>query len=135
MVVSTNSLVHKISKDIPAHAAFAEPLSCALHAIERANLQFKDVVVIAGAGPIGLSMIAGAVAKSPAEIIALDMDERKLEIAKKTGATRTINIAKEDALVKANYPEDLAKRFARAERGLFDDEADTEERSQERGVA
>ena len=98
MVVSTDSLVHKISKDIPpAHAAFAEPLSCALHAIECANLTFNDVVVIAGAGPIGLSMIAGAAAKFPREIIALDMDERKLEIAKKTGATRVINIAKEDA--------------------------------------
>ena len=99
MVVSTDSLVHKISKDIPpAHAAFAEPLSCALHAIERANLTFNDVVVIAGAGPIGLSMIAGAAAKFPREIIALDMDERKLKIALETGATKAINIAKEDAI-------------------------------------
>jgi twitching motility protein PilT len=39
-------------------------------------------------------------------------------------------VAKEDALMKANYADDLAKRFARAERGLFDDEADTDERAQ-----
>lgn len=63
-----------MSKDIsPAHTAFAKPLSCSLHAVERANLQFEDVVVVAGCGPIGLGMIAGAAAKSPAAIIALDM--------------------------------------------------------------
>jgi len=103
MTISTNSLVHKISKDIPpAHAAFAEPLSCALHAVERAQLQFSDIVVIAGAGPIGLGMIAGAAAKHPAQIISLDMDPRKLEIAEKTGATMTINIAEQDpvAIIK-----------------------------------
>ncbi len=37
-------------------------------------------------------------------------------------------VTKEDALMKANYGDDLAKRFARAERGLFDDEADVSER-------
>ena len=58
--------MHKISADLPpAHAAFAEPLSCALHAVERADLTFDDVVVVAGCGPIGLGMIAGAKAKNP----------------------------------------------------------------------
>jgi len=54
--------------------------------------------VVAGCGPIGLSMIAGAAAKFPREIVALDMDPRKLDIALKTGATRAINIATEDAV-------------------------------------
>jgi threonine dehydrogenase-like Zn-dependent dehydrogenase len=101
MVLSTASLVHKISTDIPpAHAAFAEPLSCALHAVERAQITFADVVVVAGCGPIGLGMIAGAAAKFPAEIVALDIDPRKLELARQTGATVTINIAEEDAVAK-----------------------------------
>lgn len=101
MVLSTASLVHRISKDIPpAHAAYAEPLSCALHAVERAQITFADVVVVAGCGPIGLGMIAGAAAKFPAQIVALDMDPRKLELARKTGATVTINIAEEDAVAK-----------------------------------
>lgn len=99
LVLSTASLVHKISTEIPpAHAAFAEPLSCSLHAVERAQITFADVVVVAGCGPIGLGMIAGAAAKFPAEIVALDMDPRKLELARKTGATVTINIAEEDAV-------------------------------------
>ncbi|MDR1823993.1 MAG: alcohol dehydrogenase catalytic domain-containing protein [Bifidobacteriaceae bacterium] len=101
MTVPTQALVHKINGDLPpAHAAFAEPLSCALHAVERATLQFDDVVVVAGAGPIGLSMIAGARAKNPGLIIALDLDPRKLDIALATGADLAINIAEEDAVAK-----------------------------------
>lgn len=101
MIMTTQSLVHKISRDVPpAHAAFAEPLSCALHAVERAEILFSDVVVVAGCGPIGLSMIAGAAAKYPREVIALDMDPRKLEIALRTGATKAFNIADGDAIDK-----------------------------------
>jgi twitching motility protein PilT len=44
-------------------------------------------------------------------------------------------VTKEDAMAKANYAEDLAKRCAMAERGLFDDEADTKDRTQDRDVA
>ena len=97
MVFPKEALVHKISKSVkPQHAAFAEPLSCALHAVERANIKFADVVVVAGCGPIGLGMIAGASAKFPATLIALDLDARTLEVAKKCGATHTINIGKQD---------------------------------------
>ena len=82
MVYPAAALVHKISKDVPpAHAAFAEPLSCALHAVERAGITFQDTVVVAGCGPIGLGMVAGAKAKGPAQVIALDMAPQKLELA------------------------------------------------------
>lgn len=101
MVYPNNALVHRISKGIPApHAAFTEPLSCALHAVERASIRFNDVVVVAGCGPIGLGMIAGAAAKFPAEIIALDMKPAKLAVAEKCGATKTINIAETDAVAE-----------------------------------
>lgn len=101
MVFSTDSLVHKVSKDLaPAHAAFAEPLSCALHAVERAELTFDDIVVVAGCGPIGLGMIAGAKAKSPKLIIALDMAQDKLDLATQCGADVAINIGTENALAK-----------------------------------
>ena len=101
MVFSKHSRVHKISKNVkPAHAAYAEPLSCALHAVERANIKSTDVVVVAGCGPIGLGMVAGARAKNPQTLIALDMDDRKLAVAKECGATITINIVKEDAVAK-----------------------------------
>lgn len=96
---SKHSRVHKISKSVkPAHAAYAEPLSCALHAVERANIKNTDVVVVAGCGPIGLGMIAGAAVKKPAILIALDLDDRKLAVAKECGATLTINIGRENAV-------------------------------------
>ena len=101
MIFTTDSLVHKVSADLPpAHAAFAEPLSCALHAVERGRLTFDDVVVVAGCGPIGLGMIAGAKAKSARLVIGLDMDDAKLDLARKTGADITINIGREDAVAK-----------------------------------
>ena len=97
MVYPAEALVHRISKDLPpAHAAFTEPLSCALHAVERGNIHFEDVVVVAGCGPIGLGMIAGAAARFPAAIVALDMAPAKLEIAKLCGATYAVNIAEQD---------------------------------------
>ena len=65
MIFPADAIVHKVSPDVPgAHAAFAEPLSCALHAVERARIEFGDVVVVAGCGPIGLGMIAGARARA-----------------------------------------------------------------------
>lgn len=101
MLVPAKARVHKVSSELPpAHAAFAEPLSCSLHAVERANITFDDVVVIAGCGPIGLGMVAGAKAKSPLKVIALDMSDHKLELARKCGADLTINISREDAVGK-----------------------------------
>lgn len=99
VVIPTKALTHKVSKDLPpAHAAFAEPLSCSLHAVERAEIKFNDVVVIAGCGPIGLGMVAGAKAKNPLKVIALDMSDDKLALATKCGADMVINIAREDAV-------------------------------------
>ncbi|GAA1298937.1 MULTISPECIES: zinc-binding dehydrogenase [Micrococcales] len=97
MIVPPLARAHKISSEIPPHhAAFAEPLSCSLHAVERAQLTFDDVVVIAGAGPIGLGAIIGAAHKNPKMVIALDFDEHKLELAKKCGADLTLNPSKVD---------------------------------------
>ncbi len=99
MVFTAHSLVHKVSPAVAAqHAAFAEPLSCALHAVERARIGFSDVVVVAGCGPIGLGMIAGAVAKSPQRVVALDRNPARLELARQTGATDTIEIGRVDAV-------------------------------------
>jgi threonine dehydrogenase-like Zn-dependent dehydrogenase len=101
MVYNSDALVHKVSPDLPpAHAAFAEPLSCALHAVERAEITFEDVVVVAGCGPIGLGMIAGSKSKNPKLVIALDMAPDKLALATECGADLTINIAEEDAVAK-----------------------------------
>ena len=98
-IVPSRALVHRVSKELaPQHAAYAEPLSCAMHAVERADVQFGDVVVIAGAGPIGLGAIAGVRQKNPLTVVAIDLSDDKLELARKCGADVTINIANENAV-------------------------------------
>lgn len=97
MVCSTRSLVHTVSADLPpAHAAFAEPLSCSLHAVERAGLTFADTVVVAGCGPIGLGMIAAIKARNVEYVVALDVTPDKLDLARACGADVLVNVATED---------------------------------------
>ena len=50
-----------------------------------------DTVAIVGAGPIGISALLTAQFFSPAEIIMIDLDDNRLKLAKKLGATQTIN--------------------------------------------
>lgn len=97
MVLPAEARVHRVSTAIPPQwAAFAEPLSCSLHAVERANIQFGDIVVVAGCGPIGLGMVAGAAAKSPDKVVALDTINQKLDLARACGADITVNINEQD---------------------------------------
>ena len=57
-----------------------------------------DTIAIIGAGPIGMSVLLTAQFYSPAKIYIIDVDENRLEMAKKFGATDTINSGKEDAI-------------------------------------
>jgi alcohol dehydrogenase len=50
-------------------------------------------VAIVGSGPIGLAALVTAQLYSPAEIIMIDLDDNRLEVARKFGATQTINSA------------------------------------------
>lgn len=70
------------------------------HEIGVQNGQVKpgDTIAIVGAGPIGMSVLLTAQFYSPAKIYMIDLDENRLELAKKFGATDTINSEKEDAV-------------------------------------
>lgn len=52
-----------------------------------------DIVAIVGAGPIGLATLLTAQLYSPAEIIMIDLDENRLQVAKQLGATQLVNSA------------------------------------------
>jgi alcohol dehydrogenase, propanol-preferring len=71
------------------------PLSCAgltaYGAVKNANLKPDDNVVVVGIGGLGLMAIQLAKAVTGANIIAMDLDDQKLEVAKKNGADNTIN--------------------------------------------
>ena len=93
------ALNYKVPKSIPLpHAAFVEPLACSIHAVERGDIQFQDVVVIAGVGPLGIGMIAAAKAKSPAILVAVDLHDMRLDVARKAGADVCLNATKVDVV-------------------------------------
>lgn len=97
MRYNSRSIIHKVSKALPAsHAAMIEPLSCSVHTVERAGIRFNDVVVIAGMGPIGLCKLQLAKLKNPRLLIAIDMKDRRLELARELGADVVLNPSRDD---------------------------------------
>lgn len=97
MIFPDGSLDHKVPDFLRAsHAAYIEPLACAVHATERGRISLNDVVVVAGAGPIGLGIVATARSKSPKLLIAVDLDDHRLAIAKRCGADMAINPSQTD---------------------------------------
>jgi len=62
------------------------------------TVKLGDTIAIVGAGPVGMSALLTAQFYSPAKIYMIDLDENRLELAKKFGATDTINTSKDDAV-------------------------------------
>src|SRR5882757_228582 len=99
MLFPAGALNYKVPDTIPdRHAAFIEPLACSIHAVERGEIKFQDVVVIAGAGPLGLGMVAAARMKNPRLLISVDLNDKRLETAKACGADIGINPGTVDAV-------------------------------------
>ena len=93
------ALNYKVPESIPAHhAAYVEPLGCAIHAVQRGDIELDHTVVIAGAGPLGLGMVAAARMKNPRLLIALDLNDDRLEVAKSCGADLGLNPGKIDVV-------------------------------------
>ncbi len=82
--------------DIDASATLSCSALTAYGAVKNANLKPDDNVVIVGAGGLGLMAIQLAKAVTGARIIAMDLDDKKLEFAKKEGADTTVNSKNED---------------------------------------
>ena len=99
MKIPSTARLHKIPESLPLEdAAIIEPLSCAIHAVQRGDIQLDDVVVIAGAGPIGLMMVQVAHLKTPKKLIVIDMVQERRDLALKFGADVVIDPKNEDAL-------------------------------------
>ncbi len=70
--------------------AMVEPLTVGFHAIRRGRVEKSDVVMVLGCGMIGAGAIAGAALRG-ATVIAVDIDDHKLNLAGSLGAQHTIN--------------------------------------------
>ena len=75
--------------------ALVEPLSVGFHAVDRAQVTDKDVVTVFGCGMIGMGAIVRAALRG-ATVVAVDIDDEKLALAKEMGATYAINTMTED---------------------------------------
>jgi threonine dehydrogenase-like Zn-dependent dehydrogenase len=75
--------------------ALVEPLTVGTHAVARGRVTANDTVAVFGCGGIGLGAIAASAFRG-ARTIAIDMDDAKLEIARKAGATDLIHSKNED---------------------------------------
>lgn len=85
---------HVLNKDIPWEVAcLVEPFTIAAQSLSRGDITENDIVYIAGAGAIGLSIMLTAKSKGATVIIA-DISDNKLERAKKLGADYVINSLK-----------------------------------------
>lgn len=72
------------------HAAMVEPVSIAVHAVSRAAVEYGDSAVVVGTGMIGLLAVQVLRAKGCKTIIAVDLDDGKLEMAHEFGAMHTL---------------------------------------------
>jgi threonine dehydrogenase-like Zn-dependent dehydrogenase len=77
--------------------ALVEPMSVGYHAANRGQVTETDTVLAIGCGTIGIGVISAAVRKG-ATVIAVDVDDGKLEVASQFGAQHTIHSAKRDVL-------------------------------------
>jgi alcohol dehydrogenase len=101
-VVSRRSLV-KIDQDLPFEIAAL--FGCAVltgmgAVVNTAGVKAGQSVVVVGLGGVGLAAILGAVASGASHVVAVDLAEDKLQLARALGATACVNAADADALDK-----------------------------------
>jgi 2-desacetyl-2-hydroxyethyl bacteriochlorophyllide A dehydrogenase len=110
---------------IPDHLSFeeaatTEPLATSLHAVELADPKDDQVVVVMGAGIIGLGVLQCIRARSNARVIVVDLSARRLQLAHELGAHLTINASQEDAVarLKALHGDSALSLLDTAESGI-----------------
>ena len=76
--------------------ALVEPLAVAMHAVRITPVDAADVVVIVGAGPIGLLTLLAVRRRGARSIIVTDRDPHRLDVAQRLGADQAIDVGEQD---------------------------------------
>lgn len=94
--------VHKLPEHLSFNeGALAEPLACVLNALELTPVKLNDVVVIIGAGPIGMMICLVAKAMGASKVILINRSMPRLEIAKKLAVADKYICSKDQNEVEA----------------------------------
>lgn len=94
-------------------AAMTEPLSVALHGVNRANVQPGDKVVVFGCGPIGLGMVLWLIDRGITDVVALDLAAERLERAMALGAQAAFDPTENDLRARLLELHGSARLFSR----------------------
>jgi 2-desacetyl-2-hydroxyethyl bacteriochlorophyllide A dehydrogenase len=78
---------------VPMELALAEPLACAVNAIERTPIRVADDVLLLGAGYMGLLLLQLVTQRGARHVIVADIRDEALERARAFGATYVVNAA------------------------------------------
>lgn len=90
-------IVYSLPDDLPfEHAALVEAVSVAVHAANVTDVELGDTAVVVGTGMIGLLTVQAIKAAGASCVIAVDVNDKRLAVAKQLGATHTINANDED---------------------------------------
>jgi L-iditol 2-dehydrogenase len=85
-------ILYRLPDTLPFHqAAMVEPVSIAVHAVQRIKSAKKDTAVVIGSGMIGLLVVQALKWAGAKQIIAVDLADNRLALAKQLGATHTLN--------------------------------------------
>lgn len=91
-VVVPQNICYKLPEGLPfEHAALIEAVSIAVHAANRSPVKLGDTAVVVGSGMIGLLVVQAIRLAGCSKVIAVDLEESKLEIAKSLGADFGLN--------------------------------------------
>ncbi len=96
-LVVDRAMVRPLPQSLPTRrAVLAEPLGVALHAVNRAGSVAGKSVLVAGAGPIGVLVVAAARAGGAASVAATDLLPGPLERAQRAGADTCYNVSTDE---------------------------------------
>lgn len=99
MKFTKEAINYKVPENLPIEKAILiEPYACSLHAVNRAQIQLGDFVVLSGAGTLGLGMVGAAKRSGAQKLIVLDLKEERLALAKQFGADIVLNPSKVDVV-------------------------------------
>ena len=79
----------------PRECALVEPMSVGFHAVSRAQVTDSDVVLVIGCGMVGMGAVVRSALRG-ATVIAADIDDEKLQLAREIGASYTLNTKTDD---------------------------------------
>ena len=102
-VVVPERILYRLPDTLPfEQAAMVEPVSIAVHAVQRVKITPGSTAVVIGSGMIGLLVIQALKWAGATRIVAVDLADNRLALAAQLGATHTINSSKLDAAAEIN---------------------------------